>query len=267
MMMMMMMIMGTSSDDDDDDFISLHTTYRLDQLQTVHRRVHVRTQRHALSQPHLHPSHEQGTTTAIIHLSIYLSIYLSGHLTYLPIYLSILPSSSSFIDPSIYPFIQSCIHLSTHLSHRSIYHIYPSITSIHLFIQVPGQLIPMAAWVEDTLLKFYVHVGEPVYHKGRSDHDDDHHHDYDCGDVVQSSSSSSLYNHQHHHPCAIISIIITTTIIIIITIIIILVQSSSSLQAYCMIPRARVYSTGRIPRRSRYTEVKLAHIDDTIYGW
>jgi len=124
--MMLMMIMGTSSDDDD-DFISLHTTYRLDQLQTVHRRVHVRTQRHALSQPHLHPSHEQGTTTAIIHLSIYLSIYLSGHLTYLPIYLSILPSSSSFIDPSIYPFIQSSIHLSTHLSHLPIYHIHPSI--------------------------------------------------------------------------------------------------------------------------------------------
>jgi len=124
---MMMMIMGTSSDDDDDDFISLHTTYRLDRLQTVHRRVHVRTQRHALSQPHLHPSHEQGTTTAIIHLSIYLSIYLSGHLTYLPIYLSILPSSSSFIDPSIYPFIQSSIHLSTHLSHLPIYHIHPSI--------------------------------------------------------------------------------------------------------------------------------------------
>ena len=32
--------------------------------------------------------------------------------------------------------------------------------------KVPGMLIPMAAWIEDTLLKFYVHVGEPVHHKG-----------------------------------------------------------------------------------------------------
>jgi len=40
------------------------------------------------------------------------------------------------------------------------------LTSILQKNNVPGQLIPMAAWIEDTLLKFYVHVGEPLYHKG-----------------------------------------------------------------------------------------------------
>jgi len=58
---------------------------------------------------------------------------------------------------------------------------FRSLTSILHKNNVPGQLIPMAAWIEDTLLKFYVHVGEPLYHKG----------------LLYDSESSSLFDRSH----------------------------------------------------------------------
>ena len=88
-----------------------------------------------------------------------------------------------------------------------------------------------------------------MYHNGRSDDDDDD--DDDDGD-----DDDDHYHHDYDggEDDAIILLFVVTRS-----------PSSSSLQVYCMIPRARVYSTGRMPRRSRYTEVKLAHINDTIY--